>query len=159
MNVTFIEDESYFVNLHLKREINESENILLVYYTPLLNPELELVGANQGERKAMKIQQKSRNVKVMRNQKERNKQFMKIMRKSNRDQRRSFSKFTFARKKKKKKSMNLLFQAKNHFQIQPCNILLTIGFPTHPLKILFFILMIFYDSKKKSSKLYQTSFI
>jgi hypothetical protein len=46
MNVTFIEDESYFVNLHLKREINECENILLVSYTPLLNPELELVGAN-----------------------------------------------------------------------------------------------------------------
>jgi hypothetical protein len=64
-----------------------------------------------------------------------------------------------SQEKKKKKSMNLLFQAKNYFQIQPCNILLTIGFPTHPLKILFFILMIFYDSKKKSSKLYQTSFI
>lgn len=54
INVTFIEDESYFVNLYLKREINESENILLVSSTPLLNPELELVGANQGERKAMK---------------------------------------------------------------------------------------------------------
>jgi len=45
--------------------------------------------------------------------------------------------------------MNLLFQANNHLQIQPYNILLTIGFPTHPLKILFLILMIFYDSKKK----------
>lgn len=49
MNVTFIEDESYFVNLHLKREINESDNMLLISFT-LLNLELELVGANRREK-------------------------------------------------------------------------------------------------------------
>jgi len=53
-----------------------------------------------------------------------------------RERRKKFDKFILVRKKKKK-SINLLYQAMNHLQIQPYNILLTLSFLTLPLKMLF----------------------
>ena len=106
MNVTFIEDESYFVNLHLKREINESDNMLLISFT-LLNLELELVGANRrekGNEDSIEVEECGSDEIPKREKEIVQEDYDKIK------QGLEEKVYQIYTRKKKKKSMNLLFQ-------------------------------------------------
>jgi len=99
----------------------------------------------------MKIQQKWRNVEKCRSDEEpegRKEMVHKDDGETRKDKRRRFGRCTLTWKNWKK-SMNLLYLAKNHIQIHPYTKLRTVSFLTLSLKILFLLLMIFIELLKK----------